>query len=146
MHWSLLREKRKCPLVTGYYMPGQRDWMPSHNMKKSQIKINVYGRSWRTPLTALKEKKLLRRLLSKTILFTFILNKGSSIQNTHGSIISISHMCSSSAFTDSHTALLHIIPENILKLAHYIFAFWDNNVVIVYQIATSNSFGAKPNI
>lgn len=42
-------------------------------------------------LLLLKKQKLSRRLLSKTILFTFILNKDSSLQNTHGNVVSISH-------------------------------------------------------
>lgn len=98
-------------------------------MKNGQTKINVYGGSGRTPRTAPKETKLSRRLLSKTILFAFILDKGSSIQNTHGSVVSISRMWSasfpmcSSASTDSYTALLQIIPENVLILSHYTFAF-----------------------
>lgn len=58
------------------------------------------------------ETTLSRRLLSKTILFTFIHNKDSYIQNRHGSVISISHLWSaslpmcSSASVDSRTGLL----------------------------------------
>lgn len=126
MHWSLLREKSKCPVVTGYYMPGQKEvgCLPT-KMKSSQIKINVYGGSWKTPFIALYlllfifiifivslETTLSRRLLSKTILFTFIHNKDSYIQNRHESVISISHLWSaslpmcSSASVDSRTGLL----------------------------------------
>lgn len=57
-------------MVTGYYIPGQRE-IAGLPKESGQTEINVYG-GGRAPLTALKEKKLFRRFLSETILFAFI--------------------------------------------------------------------------
>lgn len=106
-------------------MPGQKEvgCLPTKK-KSSQIKINVYGGELKNSLycslllfifiifIVSLETTLSRRLLSKTILFTFIHNKDSYIQNRHESVISISHLWSaslpmcSSASVDSRTGLL----------------------------------------
>lgn len=103
----------------------ERDWMPSHkNEKRSNQNKCVWGELKNSLYCSLLlfifiiifivslETMLSRRLLSKTILFTFIHNKDSYIQNRHESVISVSHLWSaslpmcSSASVDSRTGLL----------------------------------------
>lgn len=146
MHWSLLRGKPNCPMVTGYYIPGQRE-IAGLPKKSGQTEINVYGGE-ELPLLLLKKQSCSEdfsvRLFCLPLLIRRTLTTSTDMKVSLAfhvcRVLPSLPVCSAASRTapppnypqeHPHATLLHLC---ILSQC---------NVVIPSQTATWTSFGPK---